>query len=151
MRTFTQLRDLLDYLKNVHEQAAECCAQAKYSTDQRVNLIVDLFGQWEQRLERFLDTLERGQRTAFLDTWVQFAPTEDIDEALSAVKQGRDQPPEILVRRCFDLREQILALFDLLADRLKAPEVREQLSDLAEIERKATKDLGIADIMRRDA
>lgn len=150
MRTFTQLGDLLEHLKTVHEQAAACCAQAKYATDDRLNLLVDYFRQWEQRLERALETLEREERKAFLDTWVQFAPTEDVDHALSALKHAQDQPPETLVRRCFELREQILALLDLLADRLKAPDVRDHLSKLAEIERQAVRELGIADIMWRD-
>ncbi|MGM0487941.1 MAG: hypothetical protein ACQESR_14410 [Planctomycetota bacterium] len=151
MSTFTQLGDLLEHVRNVHEQAAACCAQAKYSTDDRLNLLLDYFRHWEQRLERFLDTLERQERKAFLDTWVQFAPTEDVNHALSALTHAQDEPPETLVNRCFDLREQILALIDLLADRLKAPDVRDQLSKLAEIERKAARDLGIADIMRHDA
>jgi len=151
MTTFTQLRDILDRLKTVHERAAECCAQAKHSDDERLNLLVEYFHRWERRLEDWLDSLERERRKTFLDTWVQFAPIEDVDHALATLCEAQEKDTETVANACFDLRQEVLKLIGLMADRLKGPDVREHLLKLAEIERKAARELAIADVMRRDA
>lgn len=150
MTTFTQLRDILHHLKKVHDRAAECCLHAEHSEEEHLNLLVEYFRQWERRLERCLDSLEADQRKAFLDTWVQFAPTEDVDRALSALCDTQHESPTTVARMCFDLREQVVKLIELLADRLKGPEVRDQLLKLADVERKAARELGMADVKRHN-
>lgn len=148
--TFTQLHEILDHVKQIHYQAAECCAGVADADDERLSLLVDFFRQWEGRLGACLDSLQRDRREALLSTWVQFAPTEGLDRALSSLREAQEEGPSALVNKSHELQEEIEALLVQLADSLNAPEVSKWLLDLAEFERQAAKELGLADITRGD-
>jgi len=148
--TFTQLHDILDHIKQIHLQAAECCAHVPESADERINLLVDFFRQWEQRLGGCLNSLQRDQRQTLLATWVQFAPTDGVDQALSSLRNAQQDGPEALVKKSHELQDEIDALLRQLADSLNAPEVCELLRDLTNFELQAAKELGAADATRHD-
>lgn len=149
--TFTRLHDILDHVKQTHYQAAEYFAQMGDLADERLRLFMDLFRQREDHLGHWLDALEREQGEVYLDTWIQFAPTEAMDDALATLLRAQHDPPDVLVYKSFCLQEEILKLLEHLADSLDAPDVRHRLLDLAALERKAARDLGVADIMQRDS
>ena len=83
--TFTQLHDVFDHIKQVHYRAGECCARARNTADERLNLLEEFFGRWEDRLGHCLESLENEGEDTLLDTWVQFAGTDNVDYALAEV------------------------------------------------------------------
>ena len=147
----TKLHDAFDEIKQIHHQAAACCAEGTHSSDERLNLLADFFRQWEERLESYVDSLERGEQKAILGTWVQFAPTEGIDNALSSLRRTKCHETGVFVDRCFELQNEIVTLLEELANSLEAPKVRELLLDLAKFEQHAARNLGLAEVMGRDA
>jgi len=149
--TFTQLKDILRRIKQVHFEVSNICASEQQGTDRRTSLLVDFFCEWEDRLGMCLDTLEPEERKAFLNTWVQFAGMEEVEKALAAVREASANEPDRLVETALVLQKEIIKLLEYLAGRLKARDVRERLGALAEIERKAARDLGSAIVMERDA
>ena len=64
---------------------------------------------------------------------------------------AQSESPDTLIEKSLELQEEILVLFEQLADSSEMPEVREDLLNLAEFERKAAKDLSIAIVTQRDA
>jgi hypothetical protein len=148
--TFTQLQDILDHIKQVHLQAAECCAHASDAADERTNLVVRVFRDWEQRLEGRLDSLQQDQRQEVLATWVQFASMDGVDQALASLRKASQDGSETLLGKSYELQGEIETLLRRLADDLNTPEVRELLLDLADFELRAAKELGVADTTQHD-
>ena len=107
--SFTQLQNIFDEIKQIHRQAAACCAESADSSDERLNLLADFFRQWEQRLESYVDSIEGGKQKEILDTWVQFAPTEGIDNALSSLRRTECHELGVFVKQCFELQNEIIA------------------------------------------
>ena len=149
--TSTQLHGVFDEIKQIHHRAAACCAEGAHSSDVRLNLLADFFRQWEQRLEGYVDALEGDEQKAVLNTWVQFAPTEGINNALGSLRRTECHELGVFVKRCFELQDEIVTLLQELATSLDVPKVRRLLLDLAEFERQAAKKLGSAELMERDA
>jgi hypothetical protein len=149
-KTFTQLRDILDQIKQVHFQAAECCAESPHADDERLNMLVDFFRQWEERLGGWLASLQEQQRQALLSTWIQYVPSDGVDQALAALRKAQPDGPASLVRSSFKLQDEIDSLLRQLADNLDASDVRELVLSLAAFERRATKELSVAGATRRD-
>ena len=52
--TFTQLRELLDHLRQVHHDASVYCRRARESSDQRLNLLAQFFEQRQKSLAAIL-------------------------------------------------------------------------------------------------
>lgn len=149
--TSTQLHDVFDEIKQIHHQAAACCTEGARSSDERYNLLADFFRQWEQRLESYVDSVEEGDQKAILDTWVQFASTEGIHNALASLRRTECHELQLCVKRCFELQDEIVTLLQELANRLDAPKVRQLLLDAANFEQQAARKLGSAELMEYDA
>jgi hypothetical protein len=157
--TFMQVRDVLEHIKHVQFQAAECCTQMHRSDDDRVGLLIDYFRQWEVRIARCLEATETGaidnqRQRALLDTWVQVAGTDNVDRALEEVRRIQvDDPddPDELISKSLALQEEILTFLEQLAGSLPARDVRGPLLSLAAFERKAAQELSTAVLTQRDA
>jgi hypothetical protein len=148
--TFTQLKDVLRRIKDVHYELSNICQEDRVA-DRRARLLVQYVSRWEERLGRYLDRLEPAQRQAFLSTWVQFAGTEGIERALEAVRQASAEEPDKLLEKALGVQEEIAKALGHLAEQLNARDVRERLGALAELEHKATRELSSAIVMVRDA
>ena len=135
----------------MHHEAAACCAEAADSSDERLNLLVDFFRQWEERLASFLESLGAIDQKAILDTWVQFAPTDGVDDAISSLRRAQRHGPGALVERCFELQGEIVTLLKQLADSLHAPKLRQLLLALVEFEEEAARNLAFAELTQREA
>jgi hypothetical protein len=147
----TKLHDVFDEIKQIHHQAAACCGEGAHSSDERLNLLADFFREWEERLEGYVDSLEGGERKAVFDTWVQFAPTEAIDKALSSLRCTQCNETGVFVDRCFELQEEIVTVLGDLANSLDAPNVRQLVLDVAKFEQQAARRLGAAELTEYDA
>ena len=149
--TFTQLKDVLQRIKQIHDEASDLCTHALDVEDERSDLLVDFFGQWERRLSHCFESLPPQREKTILDTWVQYAGTEEVEAALVDVRRAQHQDPDELVAKLLELQEQILQLLSQLAETQPTPDARQILSALVEFEQKATGDLSSAIVMRRDA
>jgi hypothetical protein len=145
-----QLHDVFDEIKQIHHQAAACCTEGAHSSDPRLNLLADFFRQWEQRLESYVGLVE-GEQKGILGTWVQFAPTKGIDDALASLRGTECHELGVFVKQCFELQDEIVTVLRELANNLDAPKVRELLLDVAEFEQQAARKLGAAELTEYDA
>jgi hypothetical protein len=149
--TFTQLKDILRRIKQIHYEVSHICETGERDRDRRTSLLVDFFGQWEDRLGWCLDALESEERQAFLNTWVQFSGMEELEKALDAIREVSANDPEKLVEKALVLQEEIIRLLEYLAGHLPSRDVQDRLGSLIALERKAARDLGSAIVMERDA
>jgi hypothetical protein len=157
--TFTQVTDILRRIEQVHHEVGRICSQVRHDdNNQRRVLLIDFFQQSEKRLGQRLEPVQNdrndpmvGRNHAFLDTWIQFPGTEEIDAALEAIRDNHADNLDDLIGKCLDLHERVLRVLDHLAQSPGASDVRERLANVAAFERKAARDLGTAIVMHRDA
>jgi hypothetical protein len=151
-RTYQPLRDIFDHIAHVHHHAAECCAKVAHGPDEQVQVLADFFRQREETFGTYSKSLEGGQQTAVLDTWLQYVPTQDLVEALTALRAARNQKDSnAIFTKCLELQGKIVALLKQLAANLHAPTVRDVLQNLAVSEEAALKPLETAKVTQDDA
>jgi hypothetical protein len=149
--TCTQLHDIFDEIKHIHYQAAACCTEGARTSDERLHLLGDFFRQREQRLASFVDCVERGEQKGILNTWVQFASTQNIHNALASLRRAECHELEACMKRCFELQEEIVLLLRDLSDRIQVPQVSQLLLEVAHFEQQAARQLGLATLTEHDA
>jgi hypothetical protein len=147
----TQLHNIFDEIKQMHQQAAVCCDEGAHSPDLRMNLLAAFFRHCEQQLETYVESLERSEQKAVLDTWVQFASTASLDNALYSLHRTRCQENGAFVDRCFALQGAIVTALQDLATDVDLPRVRQLLLDAANFEQQAARMLGSAELTEYDA
>lgn len=148
--TFQQLKDIFAIVDRVHKEVAGICASAGEIQDERLKLMVKFFLQWENRLVHGFESLPTEEKQPLLDTWVQFAGTEELDNAVADLRQCPRGDPDKLLSKCFQVQSQILDLLRELSGSQPVPEVREKLSRLAEFEETATRNLSAAVVTSHD-
>jgi len=148
--TYKQLREILDYVRHVHRQAAVYCGDSANAGDERRRLLADFYEQREQALAGWLASLRNDEQTAVLDAWVQYVPNEGVDEALTALRRAQDQGSLATSKGCLRLQEEIIRLVRQLADTLNMPPVHDILLALAAGEEHALKQLALADATQGD-
>ncbi len=149
--TFTRLQDVFDKIRQAHEEAAKCCREAMQSTDARVRLLADYFRDREVVLTRTLRMLESSKDENLLDTWVQYASLKEMDDALAKLRQIPVQDGSAITNQALVLQNEIISLFEQLASNDLVPPIREVLLQMAEQERAAARELGLAETMQDDA
>ena len=153
--TFTQLRDVFEHVKQAHRRAAEYCKQAARPSetgqpDERLRSLADYFQQWEERLARFLDSLNDQQPDLLLETWLQFSGTDNVDQALDDLCATSIDEPRKLIDKSLVLQEQVVVLFEQLTGELDPSEQRDQMESLTEYERQAARELATAIVTQYD-
>jgi len=148
---FEQVRDILDQIKLIHRQAASHCFESEHSSDERVNLLMEYFRQWEEALRSWVESVESSERSTVLDTWVQFGTTREIDEALTSLRGAQREGPDALVSRSLELQQEIVEFLRQLAGSLDTPDAHNLVLDLAEFEEGANRRLGMAVLTSHDA
>ena len=149
-KTYQTVRDILDHIRRIHEEAAGHCAAAQRGADDRLRLLAELFQDGQARLSRQVREVEAGGPGELLDTWVQFVPVEGVDKALRALRGEAGKHPDATFANCLALHEQLIGALRHLAETVPAPESREMLQHLADMEEQAMHQLGLADTMRGD-
>jgi len=144
--TFTQLADIVQRIRQAHQEVSAVFRQARDGKNERSVMLVDFFSQREEELGCFLASLQWNpdQDTGVLDKWVQFAGTEEFEAALAAVHRAGQEEIDELIGKTLDLHEQIVRLLGRLTEGHTASNGGDQLSSVAEFERKAAKDLSAA-------
>ena len=149
--TYERLREVFENVQRVHDEAAEFCAEAAKTRDQRLGLLADFFRQREKALARRLKSLEDSEDSAVLETWVQYVLGQDLGEILAELRAGRDPDSNAALTKCSELQTAIIGLFRQLAENVNAPSVRAILEDLAASEESALHELGMAKMTQREA
>ncbi len=142
---------MLGNIRRVHEEAAECCARAAGTPNERVQLLTDFLRSGEQRLDNYVESAVDDGQADLLDTWVQFVPTGGVDNALKALQaSSHHESAETTVQKCLELQAEIVALLRHLSETIQVPEVSELIQRLAEREERAVHQWGVTAAMKED-
>lgn len=148
--TYQQVREILNDIRRVHEEAAACCAAADDASDERLRLMAGLFRDGEARLAMRLKQAEEGASDEILETWVQFVPTGGVDKALHDLRAATAEGLDPMFAGCMALHEQVVKALRHLSEIVPAEEAHDLFQHLAGMAEQANRELSLADTMRED-
>ncbi len=155
--TYQPIREILNYLRGVHGEAAACCAGAKDAfaepngaSAERLQMLTDFFREGEVQVATHLNSGAEAAQAEVLDTWVQFVPTGDVDQALDDLHAATEEGPAPTFAACLALHKQMVKALRHLVEIVPAEEARDMLQHLADMEEQAMRELSMADTMGQD-
>lgn len=133
---YKQVKDILDHVRSVHHGLNEVCGQVcADEPDARLQLLLKYLGRHE---ENFNVALQRYEKDAggkgVLETWLQFASDEIVDEAFKDVDLHPGMAAEEIVQRVLSLDTKLVELYRDLADSASTPRVQQLFADLVQME-----------------
>jgi len=130
-------RDLIDWTRNLHHQTSSCLAHcATEHEEERARILLDYLATHETELEKTVEGFENDGDARALGTWIYDYLTH------KPIKTHRtcDSPYTKLdfngiAKEVFDFHDQVIELYQYLADRAEIPEAREMAENLLALER----------------
>ena len=140
--TYTPVREIVGYLQTVHNALHQQCRRlAAKASDHKPRMLLETLAQHEENLCQTLGSTAEEQSDEILDTWIQYLPSEPIDEQLTALRSlapgGWDEVAESIL----NTHNYIIDFCQRIVRQLAAPHVEEFFLSLANLEEKNNKRL----------
>lgn len=123
--------EILERIKGFHLRVRDQLLQRPTVSDDRLNFARDSICAHEERVIAALEDYVRDGDRAVLDTWVQFVPVEEIQQALSGTDLVTAASVDELLARKAAFDDAVIALYQHMAQETSAPHVVEAFSQLA--------------------
>lgn len=132
---YHQVRDVLKTIRLFHNQLARACERLGDQTDdERLELLMTIVAQYEQRFSAVLNRYEADVAEGVLNTWLQYAPTEEIQDALQTAELADANSVAEIAQMVWEFEEALVNLYRQLAESTAVPRVQELFSSLLEQE-----------------
>lgn len=136
---YDQVRDVLKSVRSFHKELAETCGSLGEQTDdERLQLLMDIVRQHEERFSTVLSHCEVDTAEGVLNTWLQYAPTEEIQTALQSARLADVTSVAEIAEVVWEFEQALIALYRQLAESTSAPRVQELFGRLVEQEEQKT-------------
>ncbi|QXP85860.1 hypothetical protein [Methylococcus sp. Mc7] len=139
MRNFEQVRDVLDHGKALHDQIRDYYETLKKQADHseiRLKMALDYLSRHEDEQKEMLERFEENARSAILNTWLQFAPSDRVEGLLAsaATRPGMSVDEVVQIACAFD--DALVTLYKEAAAEMDDPKARNVFNNLAEASEK---------------
>jgi len=130
-----QVKDILEHIRSFHHRLSELYEDlSEHGSDERLELLLKYLARHEENFNECLGRYEKDAAKGVLETWLQFAADDTLDEALKHVGLHEDMDVEEVIRCAMSLDRKVVELYRDLADATAAPRVRELFENLIEME-----------------
>ncbi|CAI8821424.1 MULTISPECIES: hypothetical protein [Methylococcus] len=139
MKNFEQVRDVLDHGKELHDQIRAYYETLKKQTDQseiRLKMALDYLSRHEDEQKEMLERFEENARSALLNTWLQFAPSDHVEELLAKTKPRPGMSVDEVVQIACAFDDALVTLYKEAAAEMDDPKARNVFNNLAEASEK---------------
>lgn len=113
--TYKQVRDVIDLLRQAHQQVRKYLADAETADDPNTEKFLKALHHDAQTLQESLADYETFGDNGVLDTWMQYVPDGDVAEKLSGLRFTADMSPEEVVARKVEFDNAVAEMCDQLA------------------------------------
>jgi rubrerythrin len=132
---FEQVRDVLEYARTVHRQLSEFYKNlGEQAEKERVKMLCDYMSRHEKHLEESLADYEDGAAENVLNTWFQFAPSEEMFATLRDFKVTPALSVDQVVRLAMEVDDCLINYYRTMAESADTEEVREIFNNLVSME-----------------
>ncbi len=131
------LSDLIEWTRMLHHHLADCLAECSTKNEEeRARALLQYLADHERKIEQVVAEFERQADPRALKTyvydWIEHKPIETHRTCDSHyAKLGFNQ----ICREVFDFHDQVIDLYQNMADRSEIPEVRELMESLLNMEK----------------
>ncbi|QJD28555.1 ferritin family protein [Methylococcus geothermalis] len=139
MRNFEQVKDVLDHGKALHDQIRNYYETLKQQADNsqiRLKMALDYLSRHEDEQKEMLERFEENARSAILDTWLQFAPSDHVEELLANAAPRPDMTVDEVVKMACAFDDALVTLYKEAAAEMDDPKARDVFNNLAEASEK---------------
>ncbi|MBI1312297.1 hypothetical protein GC176_13490 [bacterium] len=131
--TFQQVKDIIALIRNGHQHMHECLELPRTGTsDGATSQLMQALCQDERELQIILTRIGADEDAAVLNTWLQYAPTDELTGALNGLWFDADLPIDEVVARKQRFDVAILQLYGQLESSCSVPRVQELFRTLRE-------------------
>lgn len=128
---FEQTRDVIDHVGDFHLRASRLYAELQqHASDQRVRMLLDYLGRHQQNLAHKILEFKQDSSKVVLNSWFKYTHDEDIFKPLQAVDRQSDLNFDAVLDLAVRLDEQLLELYQEMAERARSSEVKEIFNNL---------------------
>jgi hypothetical protein len=142
VKTYQTVGEVLDFVRSAHRRMADVCRKlSEQSGSEKTKLLMDVFADHEDELQRVLGGEGAEQRQDVLETWIQYVPARPIEVILDELESREGLAWDDISQAILRLQEAIAQLWIELAQQVEAPIARETLGALAEAEQEMNRRL----------
>lgn len=130
---FEQTRDVIEKARAFHRDMAAFYHRTEAVVErERVKMVLDWLASHEERMERKLAEVEASTAKRMLDSWYQYPPDADVQQAVARIEVRPDMRAQDVICMALHLDETLLRLYKRAADTAPMSEVRDVFESLLE-------------------
>lgn len=138
LRNFEQVKDVFDYGIALHAQLSALYTSLERQSGQaRVRMALDYLGRHERNRRQAMERFEREPHVnGYLDVWLQYAPSPDIERLLAECVIRPDMSVDDVVGLAMRFDNALIELYREAAREAEDTQAREVFENLATMEQK---------------
>ena len=133
---YKTVKDILDWTAELHRQLGQMAEQVDDAPDRdRLKLVTDYLADHEAKLKQAILDFEKDTPEGVLSTWFDRAPDFEMpDLAAEAEALASADDIEQAVSRVVEFHEQVVGIYNNLAEQTNNEKIRELFESLASLE-----------------
>ena len=133
---YKTVKDILDWTAELHRQLGELAEKAADDPDRdRLKLVIDYLADHEARLKQAIKDFEKDTPEGVLSTWFDRAPDFQLpDLEAEAETLAHAGSIEQAVSRVVEFHDQIVSIYNNLAEQTNNEKIRDLFESLASLE-----------------
>ena len=148
---FTQVRNMLDQIRDFHGQLAEYYAQLSDETgQQRVKMLLDHMSGHERDLQSSLAAYEDGASRQVMDTWVDCSHCDEIIATCKETPIAPETSVDGVIGVAMDVDRCLLHFYREAAEKAETETVRDVFKNFIEMEEAELRKLALNALQAAD-
>ena len=148
---FTQVRNMLDQIRDFHGQLAEYYAQLSGETgQQRVKMLLDHMSGHERDLQSSLAAYEDGASRQVMDTWVDCSHCDEIIATCKETPIAPETSVDGVIGVAMDVDRCLLHFYREAAEKAETETVRDVFKNFIEMEEAELRKLALNALQAAD-
>lgn len=129
--TYRRVRDLMERVADFRKELSRHFETTEKAEDERAQRLIDFMARHEEEMRQRLEEA-RTDEDAILDTWLQYVPTEPLDQAMDAARPDNGMDLDDVIEKTLEVDRRLRDLYRQLAGNLNAPSAKRFFEALAE-------------------
>jgi rubrerythrin len=135
MHNFEQVKDVLDHGRKLHAELRKFYDSLnEHKQQDRVRMVLDYLSRHERNLEEALERFEHDARKGILETWMQYAPSDNVEKILKSCVIKPNMSVDEVVKLATDFDDALVELYKDAAREADEEHVKELFQDLINME-----------------
>lgn len=135
MHNFEQVKDVLNYGRQLHGRLHDVYEQLQQQADQtRVKMVLEYLSRHERNREHAMQRFEDAARKNVLNVWMQYAPSSNIEQLLKKYDARSDMTVDDVIKLAMRFDDALIALYQETARESDDQHVQDVFQNLAEME-----------------